>query len=60
VLLDDREQVSKQVLLEAREVRRERRARVRVRRCAVDRRVPGDRDGTRRRATGDRRLFAVV
>jgi hypothetical protein len=60
VLLDDREQVREQVLLEAREVRRERRARARVRRCAVDRRVPGDRDGALRRAAGDRRLFAVV
>jgi len=60
VLLDDREQVREQVLLEAREVRRDRRARARVRRGAVDRRVRGDRDRTLRCAAGDRRLIAVV
>jgi hypothetical protein len=62
VLLDDREQVREQVLLEAREVRRDRRARARarVRRGMVDRRVRGDRDGALRGAAGDRRLIAVV
>jgi hypothetical protein len=60
VLLDDREQVREQVLLEAREVRREGRDGAWVRRGAIDRRVPGDRDGALRRAAGDRRLFAVV
>jgi hypothetical protein len=60
VLLDDREQVREQVLLEPREVRRDRRAASRMRCGAVDRRVRGDRDGALRRATGDRRLIAVV
>jgi hypothetical protein len=57
VLLDDREQVREQVLLEAREVGRDRTARLRVRRGTVDRRVRGDRDGALRRAAGDRRLL---
>jgi hypothetical protein len=57
VLLDDREQVREQVLLEAREVGRDRRARVGVRRGTVDRRVPGDRDGALRGAARDRRLL---
>jgi hypothetical protein len=60
VLLDDREQVREQVLLEAREVRRDRRAPARVRRGVVDRRVRGDRDGALRGSAGDRRLIAVV
>jgi hypothetical protein len=60
VLLDDREQVREQVLLEAREVPRDRGTRARVRRSTVDGRVRGDRDGALRSSTGDRRLFAVV
>ena len=60
VLLDDREQVRKQLLLDLREVRREGRTRARVRRGAVDLRVRGNRDGAVRCATGDRRLIAVV
>jgi hypothetical protein len=60
VLLDDREQVREQVLLEAREVRRDRGARARMRRRVVDGRVRGDRDGPLGCAAGDRRLFAVV
>jgi hypothetical protein len=60
VLLDDREQVSEQVLLDPREIRRDRRAGARVRRGVVDRRVRGDRDGALRCAAGDRRLIAVV
>jgi hypothetical protein len=60
VLLDDREQVREQLLLDLREVLRERRTRARVRRGAVDLRVRGNRDGALRCATGDRRLIAVV
>ena len=57
VLLDDREQVREQVLLELREVGRDRRARAGVRRGAVDRRVRGDRDADpRARPARDRRL----
>ena len=50
----------KQVLLDPREIRRDRRAGARVRRGVVDRRVRGDRDGALRCAAGDRRLIAVV
>jgi hypothetical protein len=60
VLLDDREQVREQVLLEAREVGRDRAARLGVRRGMVDRRVAGDRDGALRRAAGDRRLLVAA
>jgi len=60
VLLDDREQVRQQVLLELRQVRRDP-AGSRVRRGAVHRRVRGDRDGAAaRRAAGDRRLLLVA
>jgi hypothetical protein len=57
VLLDDREQVGQQVLLEAREVDRDRAARARVRSGVVDGRVRGDRDGAVRRAARDRELL---
>jgi hypothetical protein len=60
VLLDDREQVREQVLLEAREVAGDRRAGAGVRRGMVDGRVRGDRDGALRGPAGDRRLIAVV
>jgi len=53
VLLDDREQVGEQVLLETREVVRDAAARPGVRRRVVDLRVTRDRD----RAAGDRRLL---
>jgi hypothetical protein len=56
VLLDDREQVREQVLLDPREVGRDRPARLRVRRGMVDRRVPGDRD----RAACDGGLLVAV
>ena len=57
VLLDDREQVRQQVLLDLRQVARDRRAAARVRRGVIDRRVPGDRHGALGRAAGDRRLL---
>jgi hypothetical protein len=60
VLLDDREQVREQVLLEPREVAGDPAVRVGVRRGVVDLRVPGDRDGTPRRAAGDGRLLGGV
>ncbi|HET8952964.1 MAG TPA: hypothetical protein VFN44_20745 [Solirubrobacteraceae bacterium] len=60
VFLDDREQVREQVLLEPREVARDRRAGARVRRGVIDRGVPGDRDGALRRTTRDGRLLAAV
>jgi hypothetical protein len=59
VLLDDREQVREEVLLEPSQVARERPARSRVRLGMVDRRVPRDRDRARRCAAGDGRLLAA-
>jgi hypothetical protein len=60
VLLDDREQVGEQVLLEPRQVPGDRRARGGVRRGMVDRRVRGDRDGALDSAAGDRRARVVA
>ena len=56
VLLDDREQVREQVLLELREVGRDRPARAGVRRGVVDRRVRGDGDAALAGPARDRRL----
>jgi hypothetical protein len=60
MFLDDREEVGEQVLLDPREVGRDRPAGLRVRRGAVDRRVGGDRDRARRSAARDGRLLVAV
>ena len=57
VLLDDREQVREQVLLELREVDRDRCARPGVRRGVVDLRVRGDGDAALVGSARDRRLL---
>jgi len=60
VLLDDREQVREQLVLELRQIARDRPARVGVRGGMVDRRVPGDGDGALRRAACDGRLLVAA
>jgi len=60
VLLDDREQVGEQVLLDPRQVPGDRRARGGVRRGVVDRRVRGDRDRALDSAARDRRARVVA